>query len=104
MNKKITISLISGIALGYAAWAETVRVNKPKAKVIVQKVCPVMGGKINKKLYYEYKKQKIYVCCQGCIGIIQKNPDKYLKKVQAAITAAKKQKKVMGEKAPKFKP
>jgi YHS domain-containing protein len=45
-----------------------------------QATCPVMGGKINSDLYYEYNK-KIYVCCPGCIPIIKKNPDKYIKKV-----------------------
>ena len=49
-----------------------------------------MGGKINKKLYYEYKGQKIYVCCKGCIGAIKKDPEKYLKKVQEDIAKAEK--------------
>ena len=55
-----------------------------------QKNCPVMGGKINPKLYYQYKGQKIYVCCPGCIATIKKNPEMYLKKVQKEIAAAKK--------------
>ena len=63
---------------------------KVAAKKIEQKVCPVMGGKINPKLYYAYKGKKIYVCCAGCIPVIKKNPEKYLKKVKKDIETAKK--------------
>jgi hypothetical protein len=62
---------------------------KNLVKKIEQKICPVMGGKINPNLYYEYNKN-IYVCCKDCIAIIKKNPEKYLKKMQKDIDAAKK--------------
>jgi YHS domain-containing protein len=59
------------------------------SKKKTQMTCPVMGGKINPNLYYQYNK-KIYVCCKDCIGIIKKDPEKYLKKVQKEIAASKK--------------
>jgi YHS domain-containing protein len=65
-------------------------VKKVENKKIEQKTCPVMGGKINPKLYYTYKGQKIYVCCQGCISAVKKDPEKYLKKVKKEIEEAKK--------------
>jgi len=46
--------------------------------VAVQKTCPVMGGKINKALFVDYKGQRIYVCCGGCIAKIKADPDKYI--------------------------
>ncbi|MDD5596552.1 MAG: hypothetical protein PHV82_01325 [Victivallaceae bacterium] len=57
---------------------------------LMQKKCPVMGGKINPKLYYQYKDQKIYVYCKGYIATIKKNPEIYLKKIQKQIVAASK--------------
>ncbi len=63
-------------------------VKKIAVKKIAQKKCPVMDRKINPKLYYKYKNQKIYVCCRGCIAAVKKNPEKYLKKVQKEIAAA----------------
>jgi len=65
-------------------------VKKVEKEKIEQKICPVMGGKINPKLYYTYKGRKIYVCCPGCISAVKKDPEKYLKKVQKDIEAAKK--------------
>ncbi len=45
----------------------------------MQKTCPVMGGKINKKLSVDVKGKRIYVCCNGCIGMIKNSPEKYIK-------------------------
>ncbi|AQT69482.1 Cation efflux system protein CusB precursor [Anaerohalosphaera lusitana] len=46
-----------------------------------QIVCPVMGGKINKDIFVEYKGKKVYFCCAGCPEEFQKNPEKYLDKL-----------------------
>ena len=48
----------------------------------VQTTCPVMGGKINKKQFVDAKGKRIYVCCPGCIGKIEADPDKYIKKLE----------------------
>jgi YHS domain-containing protein len=45
--------------------------------------CPVYGGDIDKKVYTDYKGQRIYFCCSACIEIFNKDPEKYLKKMQA---------------------
>ena len=52
------------------------RVTKP------QTICPVMGNAINKDLYVDHDGKRIYVCCRGCIGLIEKNPEKYLNKLK----------------------
>jgi len=49
---------------------------------VAQTTCPVMGGKINKKLYVDYKGKRIYVCCQGCINVIKADPEKYIIKLE----------------------
>jgi YHS domain-containing protein len=48
-----------------------------------QKICPVMGGKINKSHYADVKGKRIYVCCPGCISTIKANPEKYIKELES---------------------
>jgi len=47
-----------------------------------QTVCPVMGGKINSELYVDAEGKRIYVCCEGCIAAVKKEPAKYVKKLE----------------------
>jgi hypothetical protein len=61
-----------------------------------QTVCPVLGGKIDKKQYVDVKGVRIYVCCEGCIAKIKADPDKYIAKVKANGETP--------EKAPEAKP
>jgi YHS domain-containing protein len=49
-----------------------------------QATCPVMGGKIDKKVFTDYDGKRVYFCCPGCIEPFKKNPEKYLKKMQEA--------------------
>ena len=51
------------------------------AAVIEQKICPVMGGAINKDIFTEYKGKKVYFCCPSCKGLFEKEPEKYLAKL-----------------------
>ena len=56
---------------------------KPALLALVpQKTCPVMGGAINKEIYYDVNGKRIYVCCAGCIDPIKKDPEKYLQKLE----------------------
>ena len=48
-----------------------------------QTVCPVMGGKINKAQYVDVQGRRVYVCCPGCKGAIEKDPAKFLAKIKA---------------------
>ncbi len=64
-----------------------------KAKTIIKKdypldTCPVSGGKLGsmgEPVIFTYKGQEIKACCQGCIPVIKKNPEKYLKIIQDAF-------------------
>ncbi len=47
-----------------------------------QTTCPVMGGKINKKLYADYKEQRVYFCCMACPPQFAKDPEKYIQKMK----------------------
>ena len=47
-----------------------------------QTTCPVLAGKIDKNVYADYKGKRIYFCCQGCDATFNKDPEKYMKKLQ----------------------
>lgn len=48
---------------------------------IEQTICPVMGGKIDKTVFTDYKGKRVYFCCPGCIDTFNKDPEKYLPKL-----------------------
>jgi len=52
-------------------------------EIKAQTTCPVMGGKIDKKIFVDAKGYRIYVCCAGCVAAIKANPDKYIEKIKA---------------------
>lgn len=47
-----------------------------------QTTCPVLGGKIDKKVYADYNGRRVYFCCAGCIPEFKSDPEKYLKKLE----------------------
>ena len=47
------------------------------APAIVQTICPVMGGAIDKAVSTEYKGKKVYFCCPMCIDKFKAEPEKY---------------------------
>ncbi|MFC1479727.1 efflux RND transporter periplasmic adaptor subunit [Planctomycetota bacterium] len=49
-----------------------------------QTACPIMGGKIDKNVYTDYKGNRIYFCCAGCPETFLKDPEKHLKKMERA--------------------
>jgi len=51
------------------------------AEGVEQTTCPVMGGKINKDIFTEYKGKKVYFCCPACKPEFEKNPEKYISKL-----------------------
>jgi len=54
----------------------------PSSKVkITQKLCPVMGQPIDENIYVDYKGRRVYFCCQACVKAFNKEPEKYIKKL-----------------------
>jgi YHS domain-containing protein len=47
----------------------------------IQEKCPVMGGKIDKNIYIDYKGRRVYFCCPSCKETFAKDPEKYLQKL-----------------------
>ena len=52
-------------------------------EAIAQTTCPVMGGPIDKGIFVEHGGRKVYFCCQMCVATFQKDPGKYLAKLDA---------------------
>lgn len=56
------------------------------SKKAAQTVCPVSGeklGSMGKPFVHKYKDQEVQMCCKGCLKDFEKDPAKYLKKMQA---------------------
>lgn len=45
-----------------------------------QKDCPIMGGKIDKKFFADYKGERVYFCCSACVAKFNEDPDKVIEK------------------------
>ena len=52
-----------------------------------QTVCPIMGGKIDRKVYTDYEGKRVYFCCPGCIEKFRKDPAKYVQQLEASGAA-----------------
>ena len=50
---------------------------------ISQKICPVMGNPIDPEVSIEHKGRKVYFCCKPCIEKFEKEPAKYLAKLES---------------------
>ena len=46
-----------------------------------QTTCPVMGNKIDEKIYVDYKGKRVYFCCAGCPKMFQADPEKHMQKL-----------------------
>lgn len=55
----------------------------PPASGKPQTTCPVMGGAIDRNIYLDYQGKRIYFCCPACLPEFQKDPGKYLQKMEA---------------------
>ncbi len=47
-----------------------------------QVLCPVMGGKIDKKVYVDHNGKRVYLCCTACVDKFKADPGKYMKKLE----------------------
>ncbi len=55
----------------------------------VQTLCPVSGEKLkDNKVYVDYQGRRIFFCCENCVGKFNKNPEKYLQKLDESTDAA----------------
>ncbi len=53
------------------------------AYAAAQTKCPVLNNPIDKNVYVDYQGKRVYFCCSACIDDFKKDPQKYLKKMEA---------------------
>jgi len=96
LSKSFVAAVMFSAAIGFAqtchvdstkTTAPATGVEKTK-QLKPQTLCPVMGGKINKKVYADYEGKRVYFCCKGCIPEFNKDPAKYMKKLEEMGQAA----------------
>lgn len=66
---------------------------KPAPKPDKMTTCPVSGdklGEMGKPYVFEYKGHEVKLCCPDCKKDFEKDPAKYMKKIEAADKEAKK--------------
>ncbi len=78
----ITVILAMVLAFSAIGWAAEPPMMEKTQAGKTQAACPVLGNKVNKDLYVDYKGQRIYFCCPQCIPVFQKDPEKYLQKMR----------------------
>ena len=78
--KKVKLIVLIGVTLGMLAFGWSM---PGIGHAEPQTACPVMGGKVDQKIYADYKGERIYFCCTGCLEEFKKDPEKYLKKMEA---------------------
>lgn len=84
MHKILTFigALILSFAICFAGQFTAQKVCNSVFAAGPQKVCPVMGTAIDKKIYVDYKGKRVYFCCSMCPAEFNKNPEKYIKKME----------------------
>jgi len=74
----IVLTLLAAPAISFAGDA--------KVKPYTSDKCPVSGeklGEMGKPYVFEYKGQEVKLCCKSCKKDFDKEPAKYLKKIEA---------------------
>ena len=58
-------------------WQKEIQLNKMNRLRV-----PLWGGTVNQSLYADYEGKRVYFCCEGCVPEFQKNPAKYISKLE----------------------
>jgi YHS domain-containing protein len=93
----VAVGLLASFAVGQVSvLADDAKSDaKPDAKLkpYTLKTCVVSGEKLDdmgEPFVYKYKDREIKFCCKDCLKDFNKNPDKYIKKIEEAEAKAKK--------------
>jgi len=96
MTKVLLMFTVSVLSCGLLARAAE---EKPTAKTSTYplKTCVVsdekLGGDMGDPYVFKYKGREVRLCCKGCLDDFNKEPAKYLKKLDAAEKDAAPKKK-----------
>jgi len=83
---KKTIALITILSLTLTGAFAGQKKNAPAPKIPTQIQCPIEGGMVNiakatkDHMYFDYKGNRYFFCCNGCPQTFKANPAKYANK------------------------
>lgn len=86
----LTVALLALPLTVRAGDTNSAAATRPKPDQLT--TCPVCGDKlaeIEKPFVFTYQGQEVKLCCSRCKKDFDKNPAKYLKKIQGAAAAKK---------------
>ncbi len=86
----LTVSLLALSLAGRAGDTNSAAATPPLPDKL--KTCPVSGeklGEMGKPYVFVYQGQEVKLCCSGCKKDFDKDPAKYVKKIQDAAVAKK---------------
>ena len=84
MSAAVAALVTAGVAVPAFAGEEALLPPSATSKVVKhQTTCPVMGGAVNTNIFVDADGKRIYLCCNGCIGEVKKDPAKYIKQLEA---------------------
>ena len=89
--KALTVALLL-TSFGAAPLIGFAAEGKEKLKPYTLENCVVSGdklGEMGKPFVYEYKGREIKFCCKNCVKDFNKEPAKYVKKIEEAEAKAK---------------
>ncbi len=97
LPKILTSAVVVGVVLATSSLGFAAEQAKPggtkSAKPYTLKTCIVSGEKLDgamgKPYVFVYQGQEIKLCCKGCLSDFNKEPAKYVKKLEAAEKGAK---------------
>lgn len=82
----MAVVLVAGVAVAGEA-CQSCQASAPRKTEAgkPQTTCPVMGGNVDKNSkYVDVDGKRIYVCCNGCVAEVKKDPAKYIKQLEAS--------------------
>src|SRR5579862_7291029 len=93
MKSVLVVALISGLlAVAFTVSADEAKKDKkpyPLTKCVVSD--EKLGGDMGEPYVFKYKGREVRLCCKDCLKDFNKNPAKYVKKIEEAEAKAKKQ-------------
>lgn len=97
MGKKLIVLMAGALLALSVGMGGTALANDDHSKHEVKaayplETCVVSGmklGSMGDVVTYTHKGQEIKLCCQGCVGQVKADPDKYLKKISDAYDKQK---------------
>lgn len=88
--RRATVAIFILMMLAGAV-AAGVAIDGTTKKAVTNKSCPINGGAVLEEHRADYKGQYVYFCCEGCVEMFKKDPEKFVAKLskedQEAIKA-----------------